>query len=58
MTALIASVVFRYNAILARLGAPMNCAIVSYDCSNSAVIACEALDWPRCTFSYPGASDR
>ena len=29
MTALIASVVFRYKAIHARLGAPMNRAIVS-----------------------------
>jgi hypothetical protein len=29
MTALMASVVFRYSAMLARPGAPMNCAIVS-----------------------------
>ena len=57
MTALMASVVFLYCAMLARPGAPMNCAIVSYDSSNSAVIACEAEDCPRWTFSYPGASD-
>ena len=29
MTALMASVVFRYSAMLARPGAPMNCATVS-----------------------------
>jgi hypothetical protein len=33
-------------------------AIVSKDCSNSAVICCNAEDCPRWTFSYPGASDR
>ena len=57
ITALMASVVLRYSAMLARPGAPRNCAIVSYDCSNSAVICCEAVDCPRCTFSYPGESE-
>src|SRR5215469_13210865 len=44
--------------MLARPGAPMNRATVSKDSSNSAVICWEAVDCPRCTFSYPGASDR
>jgi hypothetical protein len=39
MTALIASVVFRYTTMLARLGAAMNCAIVSKDSSKSTVVA-------------------
>jgi hypothetical protein len=56
MTALMASVVLRYSAMLARPGAPMNCAIVSYDSSNSLVICCEAEDCPRWTFSYPMVS--
>ena len=57
MTALCASVVFRYRAIVRRLGALMKWAIVSYAASNAAVIARDALDWPRCTFSYVGASN-
>jgi L-aminopeptidase/D-esterase-like protein len=40
------------------LGAFSQAAIVSYDSSNIAVIRCEALDCPRCTFSYHGASER
>jgi hypothetical protein len=57
MTALMASVALRYNAMLVGPGAPMNRAIASYAASNSAVISREALDCPRWTFSYPGASD-
>ncbi len=51
MTALMASVAFRYSAMLARPGAPMNRAIVSKDSSNRAVMAADALDCPRWTFS-------
>ena len=51
ITALMASVVFRYCAMLARPGAPMNRAIVSKDSSNRVVIAADALDCPRWTFS-------
>ena len=57
MTALMASVVFRYSAMLARPGALMNCAISSNERSKSAVVASEALDCPRWTFSYRGASE-
>ncbi|MGZ4614569.1 MAG: serine hydrolase [Actinomycetes bacterium] len=32
-------------------GAAEVAATVSYDCSKSSVVCCEALDWPLCTFS-------
>ena len=51
MTELSASVALRYTATFSRLGALMNWAIVSNDASNCVVIACDASDWPRCTFS-------
>ena len=37
-----------------RLGAFSQPAIVSKDSSNSSVVRFDALDWPRCTFSYDG----
>ena len=51
MTALMASVVLRYVAMLRRLGALSQVAMVSKDSSNSAVSWREAADWPRCTLS-------
>ncbi len=51
MTMLCASVVFFVMTIFERDGALMNPAMVSYASSNSAVVSCEAADWPRCTFS-------
>ena len=51
ITALIASVVLRYVAMLRRLGALSQAAMVSYDASNRSVVRREAIDWPRWTFS-------
>ena len=44
MTALMASVVFRYVAIVRGPGALIQVAMVSKDSSNRAVICCEAAD--------------
>jgi hypothetical protein len=55
MTALFASVVLRKVAMVRRLGAFSQLAIVSYEPSNSSVVRREAVDCPRWTLSYHGA---
>jgi len=56
MTVLCASVTLRTSTMLLRLRAPTKRAMSSYAASKSLVVCCDALDCPRCTFSYCGAS--
>ena len=56
MTALMASVVLRYIAMLRRLGASRTARSCRRTPRTARSSACEALDWPRCTFSYVATS--